>query len=214
MPALYTLFWERLSGAIAPQVMLEELGVSHRLVHVDMAAGNHRLEAYRSINPVMRVPALRLPNGQVIGESSAIILVLGEAHAGSSLVPAPGDPDRPDFLFWLTSMATNGYPIFSRAWHPEQFTTDEQANESVRRRAESHLAEFFAVLDGAIAGSPFFLPRGFTALDIYLTMLTEWSADRQALFEANPHIGDLCRAVLDRPAYRKVLELHASPIAA
>lgn len=214
MLAPYTLFWERLSGAIAPQVMLEELDVSHCLVHVDMTAGDHRQEAYRSLNPVMRIPALRLPDGKVIGESSAIMLVLGEAHAGSDLVPAPDDPDRPEFLFWLTSMAANGYPIFSRAWHPEQFTTNAVANESVRRRAESHLAEFFAVMDGAVAGSPYFLARGFSALDIYLAMLSEWSADRKALFEANPHVGELCRAVRERPAYRKVLEMHTAPLAA
>ncbi|WP_269582666.1 glutathione S-transferase family protein [Roseibium sp. Sym1] len=214
MNAPYTLFWERLSGAIAPHVMLEELGVDHRLVHVDMAAGDHRRETYRSINPVMRIPALRLPDGTVIGETSAIMLVLSEAHAGSGLVPGLDDPDRPAFLFWLTSMAANGYPIFSRAWHPEQFTTDDQANESVRQRAESHLAEFFSVINGAIEGNPYFLPSGYTALDIYLTMLTEWSADRQALFAANPRIAALCGAVMKRPAYRKVIGMHAAPVAA
>jgi len=214
MSAHYTLFWERLSGAIAPHVLLEELAIGHRLVHVDMAAGDHRQEPYRALNPVMRVPALRLPDGTVIGETSAIMLVLSEAHAGCGLVPELNDPDRPFFLFWLMSMAANGYPIFSRAWHPEQFTTDDAANESVRQRADKHLAEFFSVVNDAIEGSPYFMTRGYSALDIYLTMLTEWSADREALFKANPRIGALCRAVLERPAYRKVIGMHAATAAA
>jgi len=210
----YTLFWERLSGAIAPHVLLEEMGIDHRLVHVDMSTGDHRAESYRTLNPVMRVPALRLPDGTVIGETSAIILVLGEHHPDNALVPDHSDPDRPAFLFWLTSMAANGYPIFSRAWHPEQFTMDNEGNESVRKRAAIHLDEFFSVIDSAIEGSPYFLKRGYTALDIYLTMLTEWSADRDALFKANPRIGALCKAVLEKPAYRKVIGAHATPAAA
>lgn len=207
----YTLFWERLSGAIAPHVMLEEMGIEYRLVHVDMSCREHRQEAYRAINPVMRVPALRLPDGTVIGETAAITLVLGDTCPDAGLVPSQRDPERPVFLFWLCSLATNGYPIFSRAWHPEQFTTDDQANESVRLRAETHLKEFFSIVDKAIEGTPFFLKRGYSALDIYLTMLTEWSADRQALFRSNPRVGALCRAVMARRAYRTVLEMHAAP---
>jgi glutathione S-transferase len=205
---MYTLYWERMSGAIAPQVMLEELGSDYRKVYVEMASAKHRDSAYRKINPVMRVPALGLPDGTVIGETAAIILLLGERHPGAGLVPQPEEPDRPTFLFWLTAMAANGYPIFSRAWHPEQFTADEAAYESVRLRAEKHLQEFFATINRAVKGNPYFLPRGFGALDIYLTMLTEWSADRRALFAENPEIGALCAAVLERPSYRKVIAQH------
>lgn len=205
---MYTLYWERMSGAIAPQVLLEELGVEYRKIHIEMAAGRHRVSAYRKINPVMRVPALGLPDGTVIGETTAILLLLGERHPEAGLVPQPDEPDRPAFLFWLTAMAANGYPIFSRAWHPEQFTTDDAANESVQLRAEKHLQEFFATINRAIKGNPYFLPSGFSALDIYLTMLTEWSADRRALFAENPEIGALCAAVLDRSSYRKVIAQH------
>lgn len=39
---MYTLFWEKLSGAIAPHVVLEELGVPYETYYVDMGAGQHR----------------------------------------------------------------------------------------------------------------------------------------------------------------------------
>jgi glutathione S-transferase len=187
---------------------LEEIGADYRKIHVDMAANAHRDSTYRRINPVMRVPALELPDRIVIGETSAIALVLGERHPDAGLVPLVGEADRPTFLFWLIAMAANGYPVFSRAWHPEQFTSDDSANESVRLRAEQHLMEFFATIDSAIEGKPYFLARGFTGLDIYLTMLTEWSPDRQALFTDNPRLAALCSAVLERPAYKKVIAQH------
>jgi len=209
MEAMYTLFWERLSGAIAPQAMLEEIGADYRKVYVDMAAGEHRGSAFREINPAMRVPALRMPDGVIIGETAAIALVLGERHPEAGLVPAVGDADRAIFLFWLMAMATGGYPVFSRAWHPEQFTFDDAANETVSLVALKQLDDFFAIIDGAIAGKPYFLARGFTALDIYLTMLTEWMSDKPALFAANSKVARLCSAVAERPAYRAVMEQHA-----
>ncbi|WP_165784583.1 glutathione S-transferase family protein [Zhengella mangrovi] len=205
---MYKLYWERLSGAIAPQVLLEEIDADYRKVHVNMAANEHREPAFRRVNPVMRVPALELPDGTVIGETSAITLVLGEQNPQTRLVPMPEEADRPAFLFWLAAMAANGYPIFSRVWHPEQFTIDGVPSESVRLCAEQHLEEFFSVMEQSIAGAPFFLPRGFTALDIYLTMLTEWSADRAALFKSNPRIEALCAAVMERPSYRTVISEH------
>ncbi|WP_029040656.1 glutathione S-transferase family protein [Cucumibacter marinus] len=205
---MYTLYWERLSGAIAPQVIMEEMGVPYDTVWIDMASGAHRQPGYADINPVRRIPALRLPEDTVIGETAAITLVLGERHIQQDIVPQPGDDDRAVFLFWLSAMAANGYPLFTRSWHPEQITFDEAANETVRQRAEADLADFFAMIDRSISGDPYFLPRGYSALDIYLTMLTEWSADRDALFAANPRIAAVCRAVADRPSYRKVMAQH------
>ncbi|MBD1546230.1 glutathione S-transferase family protein [Roseibium aggregatum] len=205
---MYTLYWERLSGSIAPEVLLEEIGAPYQRYRIDMAGDAHRKDAYRTKNPLCRIPALALPDGEVIGETSAITLVLGERHPAAGLVPMPGDPDRPAFLFWLAGMAANGYPIFSRAWHPEQFTLDETANETVRLRAEEHLEDFFTTMDQAIRGAPYFLPRGFTALDVYLTMLTEWSADRQGLFGRHSRLAALCTAVQERASYREVIARH------
>ena len=205
---MYTLYWERMSGAIAPQALLEEMGLAYRRVPVDMAAEAHKAPAYLSVCPTARVPALETPDGAVIGESGAMMLLLGERHPETALVPAADEPDRPDFLFWLFYMASVGYPTFSRAWHPEQFTRDPQAEASIKAVAERDLERLFRVLDCAIAGSPFFLPRGFTALDIYLAMLTRWAPDRTALMESNRRIAALCAAVDRREGCGKVLTEH------
>ncbi len=39
---MYTLYWETASGAIAPQVMLEEMGLAYEKHPIDMASGEHR----------------------------------------------------------------------------------------------------------------------------------------------------------------------------
>lgn len=205
---MYTLFWEEMSGAIAPQAMFEEMDIAYEKVGVDMVAGEHHSPEYLAINPTGQVPALKLPDGAVIGESAAIVLILGERHPDGGLVPQPGDIDRPEFLRWLLFMATSGYMTFLRSGHPERFTNDRSATEAVRLVAEEQVDRFFDVLEGVITGTPFFLPRGFTALDIYLTMLTAWHSDKTALFRRNPKVSALCKAVEDRPTYMTVMDDH------
>ncbi|MBD3677493.1 MAG: glutathione S-transferase family protein [Rhodobacteraceae bacterium] len=188
--------------------MLEELGIDYEKVHVDMGVAAHRSADYRSKVPTMRVPALGLQEGPIVGETAAIMTLLGEQHPDAGLVPREGDADRGPFMYWLMAMATGGYPTFSRACHPEQFTTDDAANDAVQQRAEAHLNEFFDILESGIEGNPFFLKRGLTALDFYAAMLTEWVADRASLLESRPKLAALCEAVDGRPAYGRVKRDH------
>ena len=71
------------------------------------------------------------------------------------------------------------------------------------------VTDLFDVLEGSIKGDPYFLSSGFTALDIYLTMLAEWHPDKNALFERYPKVAMLCQAVESRPAYEKVIAEHS-----
>jgi len=205
---MYTLYWEEISGAIAPQAMMEEMSVPYEKITIDMASNEHRTEAYLTQNPTGQVPALRLVDGQVMGESAAIVLFLGEHHPHGGLVPLQGNKERPRFLFWLVYMATTGYMTFSRSCHPERHTTDQDALDPVRLAAEAQIDRFFETLEDEIAGDPYFMISGYSALDIYLTMLTTWHANKTALFEANPKLARLCSTVEARPAYQRVMRDH------
>ncbi len=92
---------------------------STKSIYVDMASEEHKGGNYLQQNPTGLVPALRLPNQQTIGESAAIVLLLGEQCDDGRFVPQPSDKERPDFLYWLMYMATSGYPTFARVGHPE-----------------------------------------------------------------------------------------------
>jgi glutathione S-transferase len=206
---MYTLFWEKGSGSIVVQALLEEMGVSYEPRHVDMASGEHKGRDYLQQNPTGLVPALGLPNKQTIGESAAIVLHLGEQGADNPLVPQPGDADRPEFLYWSMYMATIGYPAFTRIAHPERYTKDQDAIDPVRLAAEDAATMLLDVLEDAIKGRPYFLSSGFSALDLYLTMLSEWHPDKSALFKRNPKIALLCLEVKKRPAYKKAITDHS-----
>ena len=206
---MYTLFWEKGSGSIVVQALLEEMGVTYDRYHVDMESGEHQKAEYLRQNPTGLVPALKLPDSHIIGESAAIVLHLGEQCSDCRLAPQSGDDERPDFLYWLLFMATTGYPTFARLGHPERYTQDQNAIEPVRLAAEDDVTCFFDVLEKGINGEPYLLSSRFTALDIYLTMLAGWHRDRNALFQRNPKIAKLCTSVEGRPAYKKVIADHS-----
>lgn len=205
---MYILHWEYMAGSIVAQAMLEEMNAPYRLQHVDMAGGEHKTNEYRRLNPVARVPALTLPEGETIGETAAIVIVLGESFPAAGLLPGPGNRERSVFFFWLNVMATSGYMTVARHGHPERYAFDEGAIDQVERKAAEDLAAFFDVMENAIAGDGTFLRSGQSALDLYLAMLTEWSEDKNELFAARPALAKLTSDVSLRPAYQAAMRTH------
>ena len=206
----YTLFWEAMSGAMAVELVLEEMQAPYRLRPVDMAAGEHRSQAYLAINPTGQVPALGFPDGQVIGESAAIILALGDRHPATGMVPAQASDERPAFLRWLIYMAASPYMTFVQFNHPERFLDDPSTHEALTENARRRLEGQFSALDAAISGDPYFLRSGPTALDFYACMLVSCFPGRESLLAGRRRLGRLVDAVGERRSVRQVLPGHMS----
>ncbi len=208
---MFTLHWEYMAGSIVAQALLLDVQAEFDLRYVDMGKGEHKEAEYLDLNPTGRVPALTLPDGTTIGETGAIVTFLGEAFPQSGITPLPGETDRAEFLFWLNVMATTGYVTIARWNHPERYAFAEAAIAEVERKAASDLDQFFNVVEGAIAGRETVLKRGFSALDYYLAMLTEWPTDRATLFATRPKIEALYASVRGRPEYEETLKTHLLP---
>lgn len=210
----FTLYWEYLAGSIVVQAMLEEIGADYSLRYVDMAAGEHHSDGFRRQNPAGRIPALGTSDGETIGETGAIVTLLSEVFPECKITPAPGERDRAAFLFWLNVMATSGYMTAGRVGHPERYAKDDHAVAQVAAKACADYDAFFDVIEGGISGDLFFMERGLTVLDFYITMLTEWHLDRDALFAARPKLARLCQAVNNTRSYKTTMETHALQTAA
>lgn len=206
----YTLFWEAMSGAMAVELMLEEMGLNYRRRPVDMAVGEHRTPEYLALNPTGQVPALVLPDGQVIGESVAIILTLGDRHPGTGIIPDPNDLERPKFLRWLIYMAATPYMTFVQYNHPERFLDDPTTHDALKANASARLASQFDVLDAAISGDPFFLQSGLSAIDFYLFMLVTFHPEQNVLLADRPRLRRLFDMVSERKSTRRVTPAHLS----
>jgi len=132
------------------------------------------------------VPTLVLPGGEVMTESAAITLHLADVAQSAALVPAPGEAERPKFLRWLVFLVTNIYPTFTYIDDPTRFAPAAAADEFAANVARYRESLWAMVEDEA--GEEWFLGRRFSALDIYLAVMTRWRPRRAWFAEHCPKL--------------------------
>jgi GST-like protein len=134
------------------------------------------------VNPLAQVPTLVMPDGSVMSESAAITLLLADITATDSLVPGPTARERAKFLRWLVFLVANIYPTFTYADDPSRFISVGTARDPFRAATDAYAQRLWRQVDGE-AGSPWFLGERFSALDIYIDVMTRWRPKR-GWFEA------------------------------
>jgi len=171
----------------------------------DLFASAEARERLRAINPIAQVPALVLPDGQVMTESAAITLHLADLTGRDDLVPGPQAKERAAFLRWLVFLVANVYPTFSYADDPARFVKVEGAAAGFRQEVDAHARRLWTAV-GAAAGTPHFLGARFSALDIYLMVMTCWRPRRAWFAEHAPRLLAAADDAAARPLLAPVLE--------
>ena len=207
---MHVLYWSRNTGSVAPQALLEELGIPYETRKVDIRAGEHRAAAYRrDVHPLGTVPALRLPDGRVLIESGAIVLYLAEIAAVDTLMPPAGTPERALFHQWLVYGAATLYPTCLRYHHPDQFTDEDSHRARAVEIAGRQLDERWQVVEAGLKdGGPFLFGGRHTAADIYLAMLALWHPEPGRFHRNCPRVDRLRVETLDLPSMRAALAAH------
>jgi len=201
----YTLYGRSGSGSVAPQILLEELGVPYVIVWIDHDAA--LAPAYRRICPTGKVPALGLPEGGAIFESAAICIHLGDAHPGCGLAPYPGTVAHARFLQWMLFLASNVYGAILRVYYSPRFTTAGDSS-GVKSAALTEFDGYLALVEENLASG--LLGDAISTADIYLFMLAGWHPDGEEAVRARfPKLGALCARIAARPAVARVLAANA-----
>lgn len=173
------LFGEPGWGSAIVEAQLDWYGIAHDFERVgdlfESAEGRLRLSA---VNPLAQVPTLVLGDGTVLVESAAITLHLAEVTGLDSLVPRAGDPARWPFLRWLVFLVANVYPTYTYGDQPSRFVDGSEAQQSFRSHVDAHAKKLYTMLESA-AGAPWFLGERFSALDIYVCVMTRWRPKRE-----------------------------------
>lgn len=203
---MYKLFGRQGSGSVAPQILLEELGLAHEVVWVDPTAAQGA--DYRRVNPTGKVPALRLPDGTAMFESAAMMIHLTDSHP-SALAPRPGTSAHALYLQWMFFLSATLYETFLRYFYADRYASGGQDDAPrVKAQAASDLLKAFGILEDG--HRPFLLGDQPSAADLYLFMLSTWyqpSADD--LYRRFPRIGAAARTLAKRPAVAKVMAANA-----
>lgn len=139
------------------------------------------------LNPLAQVPVLVLPDGQVMTESAAITLHLADLTGRDDLVPGPAAAERAAFLRWLVFLVANIYPTFTYADEPARFVRTAGAEAAFAEELGRYAQRLWTAVEAA-AGAPWFLGTRFSALDIYLVVMTRWRPRRAWFAEHAPRL--------------------------
>lgn len=208
----YVIYGARGSGSGIVEAACAELGVAYEARDLDARAGEHRGDAYAAKNPQRKLPTLEIDGDEIVTESVAILLTLDERHRDAGLLPPPGSRERAQALRWMMFMATELYPIVEIIDHPERFagSSASEAVEAVRERAKALWHQRWEVLEANVAATPYCLASGFSATDLYLTVLSRWDMEAAWRQEHLPKVERIAAAVRERPALAKVWARHIS----
>ena len=205
---MYILYWARDTGAMAPQVLLEEVGVEYQRVIIDVEKGEEMQADYLAINPRGQIPALFLPDGSLLTESAAMVLHIAESHPESGLLPPPGSVERAQVYRWLFYAVANIYESGGRLYYSERFTTEASCADSIKHKAAEDMNKAWDLLDQQLGDGPYLLGEQYSVIDPYLLMLAYWHQQPQELLARCPKLKRLCDTVQQRPAVQRIWSQH------
>lgn len=174
----YTL-WGRLGwGSTIVEAQLELYGLKYRYEPVeDLFRTPGAREKLEKVNPLAQVPTLVMPDGSIMSESAAITLLLADITGRDVLVPGPTAPERAKFLRWLVFLVANIYPTFTYADDPARFVSVNAARDPFRAATDAYAQRLWRQVERE-AGAPWFLGERFSALDLYVDIMTRWRPKR------------------------------------
>jgi glutathione S-transferase len=208
-----TLFYSPGACSMASHITLEESGAKYEAQPVQLAKGEHLTPEYKKINPRSKVPALRLDDGTVITENTAILQWIGRSFPQKNLLPKDevGQVRCISTCAWLSNTV---HPAFTHIFRPERFTTDESARDGIK---EAGRKTFFAGLqevDGLIDGNEWVMGSQFTVCDPYALVFYGWGSRIELPVKELKSYTAWKERMLQRPAVRTVLEREKSPLLA
>src|SRR5689334_25385212 len=128
----YTLYGDLGSGAFSAEAALAEAGAPYNFELVSLAKNEQKQPAFLAINPSGKMPALRLPEGEVITESAAILLTIADHFPNARLLPPQASAARAQAYRWLAFMAGEIYPMVEVSDYPERFAPERAEAEMLR----------------------------------------------------------------------------------
>ncbi len=164
---LYSFFRSSAAYRVRIAFNLKGVGYDTVAVHLQKEGGQNRKPAYRAINPLMRVPALKLDSGEVLTQSLAIIEYLEEVHPQPALLPR-GSVERAQVRALAELVACDIHPLNNLS--PLRYLKNELGQDQTKIDAWYHhwVRAGFDALESMVAPGPYAHGAEVTLADVCL----------------------------------------------
>ncbi len=157
-------------------------------------------DAHLQRHPLGRVPALELDNGQVLFESTAIVLAIADLYPEAGLSGPLGSVLRGQVYEWSIMAMTELERTALGAWKLTEHVQDEYRHRQLHAFAQASTA-----VGGELADRPFLLGDTLTAADIVLGGVLAVARFTDALAVAPAHVIAYLDRLRARAAYLRAL---------
>ncbi len=196
---MFKLYYAPGACSLSPHIALRETGLPFEIIKVDFA--NNRATAdgktLAAVNPKNQVPALVLPNGELLTEGSAMVQYIADAAPEAGLAPRPGTFERVRLQEWLNFIATELHK-------GPGLLNSQLASDELKTFIRGRVAAKLAFAAGSLKPGQYLMGERFTVADGYMFYtLRYWQRLTQSLPDG---FADYLARVAARPAVAASLE--------
>ena len=165
------------------RILLAEKGVVHETVEIDLRRGEQLGEAYRRINPQCTVPALHTDDGLLLTDNAAITAYL-EARFPEPALLGRTPAEKAEIASWNWRVEFEGLLAIAEAMRNRAPAMAERALAGpvnyaqipeLAERGQARARQFFATLDGRLAGRDFLAADRFSIADITAVVAVDFA---------------------------------------
>jgi len=201
----YKLYYDSGSAAEGVRVILEEIGAPYELIQSTKDRSKPRSPEQLAINPNGWLPVLTWEDGAMY-EAAAMAIFLCDRHPEAGLAPRPDESARGKYLQTLVYFSNSVQNAFQLNYYPDRFADTLEDELSAQKRGIRRLRETWKVINDQIGDNQWVLGERFSAVDIYLFMLTTWLSQSRGhpATDAFPNVKRIADAVMQRPSVQLV----------
>lgn len=194
------LYFSPLACSLASRITVYEAGAEDRVALRPVDTKTKTTadgQDYIAINPMGLVPALRMPDGDILTENAAILPFLADQFPEAGLAPASGK-ERSRLTQWLGFIGSELHKaVFTPILSP---TAPAGAKEYAMAAAPARLKR----LDAHLTGREYLLDR-FSVADAYLTTVLNWARFIGLDLAPYPAVAAYFERVSARPAVARAM---------
>ena len=192
----YQIYGRSETGSDIIEYLFHELSIDYEFIEVDEKNVKSD-EKILKINPLGRVPMVKLPDGKFLIESLAIVyhLLKRENH----LLPST-ETEMNEFHQIMAFMSSSFYPIILLFYHPDHYVSDKNSEDLITK-SQNILHRYLNFIEDKIG--EFVIGNELSAADFYLFTLLFWLEEDHFL-ENYPKIQSFYNKMLENQTIIKV----------
>jgi glutathione S-transferase len=195
---MITLFGNLESGNVHKvQLILGRANIEYRRVEVSQVAGHTRTPQFLALNPMGKVPAVKLEDGDVLTESGALLYWFGRR---TELWPAVAR-ERTEVLRWMFFEQYSHEPTLAVMRYLRRIAVPAPEQVARQRELEPRAQQALGVMEARLATSAWLAGRSCSLADLALYPYTKWADEAGIDLSPYSHIERWLARVEGQPRF-------------